>query len=246
MVLLNQCGIDPIIVHGGGPQINSLLERLNIKSQFVNGIRVTDSETMQVVQMVLAGTINKDIVSDINAAGGLAIGLCGKDANLIRAKQVTKTYRDPDSNIEKILDLGFAGEPSQVNPAILSLLQGSDIIPVIAPVAMGDDGTAYNVNADTAAGSIAGAIEAERLLLLTDVEGVKDKTGKVLKHITIAQAKEMIADGTAYGGMIPKLETCIDALEKGVKGVVIIDGRMPHSVLVELFTEEGAGTLVTA
>ncbi len=246
MVLLNQCGLDPVVVHGGGPQIEALLQRLQIKSEFVQGLRVTDAHTMEAVQMVLAGSINKQIVSEINAVGGMGIGLCGKDAGLIRARPLKRVVKDPDSNIEKVLDLGFVGEPDHVNPAILKLLQGSDMIPVIAPVGADANGVTYNINADTAAGAVAAAMQADRLLLLTDVPGVKDKNGKFLSNLTVSEAKAFIADGTATGGMIPKLETCIAAIEKGVKGVVILDGRAPHAALLELFTEHGVGTLITA
>ena len=246
MALLKQCGIDPVVVHGGGPQIASLLERLDIKSEFIQGLRVTDEQTMEAVQMVLAGSINKEIVSEINAVGGLGIGLCGKDANLIRVKPLTRTVKDPSSNIEKAIDLGFVGEPDFVTPSVLTLLQGSDIIPVIAPIGADQNGVTYNINADTAAGAVAGALAAERLLLLTDVPGVKDKSGKLIEKLTASEARALIADNVATGGMIPKLETCIDAIERGVKGVVILDGRAPHATLLELFTEHGAGTLITA
>lgn len=246
ITLLKQCGINPVVVHGGGPQIAGMLDRLNITSEFVQGLRVTTAETMEVVQMVLAGSINKDIVARINAEGGHAVGICGKDANMITAKPVQRTYKDPESNIEKVMDLGFVGDPETVDTKLLELFQGTEIIPVIAPVGADQEGNPYNINADTAAGAVAGALSATRLVLLTDVAGVKDKDGNFIPKLTVSEAKQLIADGTASGGMIPKLETCIHAVENGVEGVVILDGRAPHSLLLELFTEHGAGTLVTA
>ena len=245
IVLLQQCGIEPVVVHGGGPQIGNMLERLNIASEFIHGLRVTTAEAMQIVQMVLAGGINKDIVSAINTEGGQAVGLCGKDANLIMASSVKKTYKNPQTHISDVIDYGFAGEVTDIDTTLLECFRGTDIIPVVAPVGTDNMGNSYNINADTAAGAIAGKLQADRLLLLTDVAGVKDKDGNLIHTLTISQAKAMIADGTASGGMIPKLETCITALENGVKGVVILDGRVPHSILLELFTEHGIGTLVT-
>ncbi|MEM6602963.1 MAG: acetylglutamate kinase [Pseudomonadota bacterium] len=245
VTLLKQCGINPVIVHGGGPQIAQMLDKLNISSEFVQGLRVTNAETMEVVQMVLAGSINKDIVGLINAQGGHAVGLCGKDAHLILAKQLQRSYKDPESNIEKIMDLGFVGDPEKVDTKVLDLFHGSDIIPVIAPVGADQSGHPYNINADSAAGAIAGALKADRLLLLTDVPGVKNKDGTFLPKISVSQARAFIKDRTVTGGMIPKLETCIDAVENGVDGVVIIDGRAPHALLLELFTEHGAGTLIS-
>ena len=244
IVLLRQVGINAIVVHGGGPQIGRMLERLKIKSEFVDGLRVTDKETVDVVEMVLAGSINKEIVSAINSAGGLAVGLSGKDGNLIQAQRLRRTKRDPNSNIERILDLGLVGEPSQVNPHVLSFYERSDITPVIAPIGIGGGGETLNINADTAAGAIAGALGAKRLLMLTDVEGVLDKHGQLIAEMTVSQARRSIADGTIRGGMIPKIETCIDAVEKGVEGAVIIDGRVQHALLLELFTEYGVGTMV--
>ena len=244
IVLLRQVGINAIVVHGGGPQIGRMLERLKIKSEFVDGLRVTDKETVDVVEMVLAGSINKEIVSAINSAGGLAVGLSGKDGNLIQAQRLRRTKRDPNSNIERILDLGLVGEPSQVNPHVLSFYERSDITPVIAPIGIGGGGETLNINADTAAGAIAGALGAKRLLMLTDVEGVLDKQGQLIAEMTVSQARRSIADGTIRGGMIPKIETCIDAVEKGVEGAVIIDGRVQHALLLELFTEYGVGTMV--
>jgi len=244
VVLLKQCGIDPLVVHGGGPQIADMLKRLNIKSEFVNGLRVTNAETMQVVQMVLAGSLNKNIVSAIGAQGGLAVGLCGKDAQLITVKPLKPTYIDPETHQSKELDIGFVGEPTNVNTTVLDTFKGSDIIPVIAPIGTDKQGSPYNINADTAAGAIAGGLKTQRLLLLTDVAGVKDTDGTILPKITVSEAQKLIDTGVASGGMIPKLETCIKAVQQGVSGVVILDGRVPHAILLELFTNHGAGTLV--
>jgi acetylglutamate kinase len=245
IVLLKQSGMKPIVVHGGGPQIGAMLDKLGIKSEFKNGLRVTDKATVEIVEMVLAGSINKNIVSAINAEGGRAIGLCGKDGNLVTVQKATRTMRDPDSNIEREVDLGFVGEPKTVNPAMLDMVAKEDLIPVVAPVAPGEDGETYNVNADTFAGAIAGALKAARLLFLTDVPGVLDKQGRLIKELSKAEALALIADGTISGGMIPKVETCFDALERGVEAVVIVNGKTPHSVLLEIFTETGAGTLIT-
>lgn len=245
VVLLKQSGMKPIVVHGGGPQIGAMLDKLGIKSEFRAGLRVTDKATVEIVEMVLAGSINKNIVSAINAEGGRAIGLCGKDGNLVVVERATRTMRDPDSNIEKIVDLGFVGEPKTVNPAVLDMVAKEELIPVVAPVAPGEDGETYNVNADTFAGAIAGAMHATRLLFLTDVPGVLDKQGRLIKELSVADARGLIADGTISGGMIPKVETCIDALARGVEGVVIVNGKTPHAVLLEIFTETGAGTLIT-
>jgi len=244
ITLLRQSGVNPVVVHGGGPQIGKMLQRLNIVSEFKGGLRVTDRATVEVVEMVLAGSINKEIVQLINAEGGRAVGLCGKDGNLVTARKLTRTVVDPDSNIESVLDLGFVGEPDKVDPTVLKLVLKEDIIPVVAPVAPGEDGETYNINADTAAGAIAGALNATRLLFLTDVPGVLDKEGNLIKQLTVAKANELIADGTISGGMIPKVETCIEALERGVEGVVILNGKVPHAVLLELFTDGGAGTLI--
>jgi len=245
VVLLRQVGINPVVVHGGGPQIGEMLKRLKIKSRFLDGLRVTDKETVEVVEMVLSGSINKAIVSAINEAGGFAVGLSGKDGNLIRAEKLRRTKRDPDSNIERILDLGLVGEPHTITPHVLDFLEESDITPVIAPIGIGMEGETLNINADTAAGAIASALAARRLLMLTDVEGVLDAKGKLIPNISVGDAKALIADGTIDGGMIPKVETCIHAVENDVDGAVIIDGRVPHAVLLELFTEHGAGTLIT-
>jgi acetylglutamate kinase len=244
VVLLKQSGMKPIVVHGGGPQIGAMLDKLGIVSEFRDGLRVTDKATVEIVEMVLAGSINKAIVSAINAEGGRAIGLCGKDGNMVEVERVTRTMRDPDSNIEKVVDLGFVGEPKRVNPAVLDMVAKEELIPVVAPVAPGADGETYNVNADTFAGAIAGALGATRLLFLTDVPGVLDGAGKLIKDLSVAEARKLITDGTISGGMIPKVETCIDALDRGVEGVVIVNGKTPHAVLLEIFTEHGAGTLI--
>ncbi|AQT41565.1 acetylglutamate kinase [Bartonella apihabitans] len=244
IALLKQSGINPIVVHGGGPQIAKLLAKMGIESKFEGGLRVTDSKTVEVVEMVLAGSINKEIVAMINAEGEWAIGLCGKDGNMVFAEKARKTVIDPDSNIERILDLGYVGEPVEVDRTLLDLLARSEMIPVIAPVAPGRDGNTYNINADVFAGAIAGALKAKRLLFLTDVPGVLDKAGKLYKELTVKQCEELMRDGTISGGMIPKVETCIQAINRGVEGVVILNGKTAHSVLLELFTERGAGTLI--
>lgn len=244
VALLRQSGAEPIVVHGGGPQIGAMLEKVGIVSEFRNGLRVTDRATIEVVEMVLAGSLNKRIVADFNAQGARAIGLCGKDGDMVRVRRATKSERDPDSNIEKAIDLGFVGEPERIDRAVLDMVAGSGLIPVIAPLALGEDGETYNVNADTFAGAIAGAMDAKRLLFLTDVPGVLDRKGELIKQLTVAEARALIADGTISGGMIPKVETCIDALSGGVEGVVIVNGKVAHAVLLELFTRHGAGTLI--
>ncbi|MET4635866.1 acetylglutamate kinase [Kaistia defluvii] len=244
ITLLKLAGINPVVVHGGGPQINAMLTRLGIKSEWAGGMRITDKATVEVVEMVLAGSINKEIVQTITEAGGRAIGLTGKDGNMVTVKRLTRKVVDPDSNIEKVIDLGFVGEPTRVRTEVLEVLAKSEIIPVLAPVCAGEDGETYNVNADTFAGAIAGALDASRLLFLTDVPGVLDRDKNLIKELTVAEARAMIADGTISGGMIPKVETCIEALDRGVEGVVILDGKTPHAVLLELFTERGAGTLI--
>jgi len=244
VVLLKQVGINPIVVHGGGPQIGQMLEKLQIKSSFIDGLRVTDADTVQVVEMVLAGSINKMIVNEINSAAGKAIGICGKDANLIRAKRVSKTKKDPDSNIEKILNLGFVGEPSFVDPEVLTLFEDSDIIPVIAPIGVGENGETFNINADTAAGAIAAALRASKLIILSDVDGVLLPNKELVSHLNAATARQMIADGIITGGMIPKIETCINALDKGVGGAHILNGAVDNILLMEIFTESGAGTMI--
>ena len=245
MVLLRQVGIRPIVVHGGGPQIGAMLEKLQIKSEFVDGLRVTDQATIDVVEMVLSGSINKQIVAAINSAGGTAIGLSGKDGSLIRAERLTRVKRDPDSNIEKVIDLGLVGQPKTIAPHVLESFEGSDVIPVIAPIGVGPDGETLNINADTAAGAIAAATQASRMYMLTDVEGVLDKDGNLISELKVSEARDAIGDGVISGGMIPKIETCIDAIQGGVDGAAIIDGRVAHTVLVELFTAGGAGTLIT-
>jgi acetylglutamate kinase len=244
IALLKQSGIDPIVVHGGGPQIGAMLTRMGIESKFEGGLRVTDQKTVEIVEMVLAGSINKEIVALINAEGEWAIGLCGKDGNMVFAEKAQKKFKDPDSNIERVLDLGFVGEPVEVDRTLLDLLAHSEMIPVIAPVAPGRDGHTYNINADTFAGAIAGAVKAARLLFLTDVPGVLDKNKNLIKELSVSEAHKLIADGTISGGMIPKVETCIEAIQRGVEGVVILNGKTPHAVLLELLTEHGAGTLI--
>ncbi|HEX3440162.1 MAG TPA: acetylglutamate kinase [Pseudolabrys sp.] len=244
IVLLEQTAINPVVVHGGGPQIAAMLTKLGIKSEFADGLRITDAATVEIVEMVLAGSINKQIVGYINAAGGKAIGLSGKDGNMVQAKKVTRTVTDPDSNIERVIDLGFVGEPDKVDLTVLNHVLGKEMIPVLAPVASSANGGTFNVNADTFAGAIAGALKAKRLLLLTDVPGVLDKSKKLIPQLSIADARKLIADGTISGGMIPKVETCIYALDQGVEGVVIMDGKVPHAVLLELLTDHGLGTLM--
>jgi acetylglutamate kinase len=244
IVLLKQAGVNPVVVHGGGPQIGSLLERLNIRSEFKGGLRVTDRETVDVVEMVLAGSVNKEIVTAINAQGGKAVGISGKDANLMRARKIERMWKDPDSNIEEILDLGFVGEPIAVDPHIIDVIVQSDLIPVVAPIGLSPNGETLNINADTFAAALATAMKAKRLLLLTDVEGVLDKNGQLIKSLTTSEAQELIEDGTISGGMIPKIEGCLDVIAEGVEAVVIINGKVPHAVLLELFTEHGAGTLI--
>lgn len=244
IVLLKQVGINPVVVHGGGPQIGQMLERLKIQSDFVDGLRVTDRDTVDVVEMVLAGSINKQVVGAINAAGGTAIGISGKDGNLLRAEKLRRTKRDSDSNIERIVDLGFVGEPSEVNEEVILTLARSDMIPVIAPVGAGANGETYNINADTAAGAVASAVGARRLLMLTDVAGVMDKNGNLISEMSVAEARRYMADGTITGGMIPKVETCIKAVEGNTEAAVILDGRAPHAMLLEIFTHHGVGTLL--
>ncbi len=241
MVLLEQSGVNPVVVHGGGPQIGAMLGKLGIKSEFADGLRVTDKATVEVVEMVLAGSINKQIVGFINNAGGRAIGLCGKDGNMVTARKVERS----ESDGKPAIDLGFVGDPAKVDATVLEQVLGRELIPVLAPVALGAEGETYNVNADTFAGAIAGALNAKRLLLLTDVPGVLDKDKNLIKELRISEIPALIADGTITGGMIPKVETCIYAIEQGVEGVVILDGKIPHAVLIELLTDHGAGTLIT-
>ena len=244
IVLLRQVGLYPIIVHGGGPQIGAMLKRLNVKSKFIDGLRVTDEETMKIAEMVLVGSINKEIVSAINEAGGRAAGLCGKDSNLIKAKKLVRTKRDESSNVERVLDLGLVGEPDVIDPHILKCFEHSDITPVIAPIGSGPNGETFNINADTAAGAIAQALGAKRLIMLTDVSGVLDKNGKLILEMSADEARTAMADGTISGGMIPKVETCLNAVDQGVEAAVISDGRIPHGILVEFFTPGGAGTMI--
>jgi acetylglutamate kinase len=244
IALLKQVGINPVIVHGGGPQINAMLTRLAIKSTFVDGLRVTDAAMVEVVEMVLAGTVNKQVAALINRAGALAVGISGKDGGLIRARKLRRTVQDPDSEIEKALDLGFVGEPAFIDTRVIHALTGAGLIPVIAPVGTGEDGETYNINADTVAGAVAGALNANRLLMLTDVAGVLDKDKKLIPELLVSQIPGFIEDGTISGGMIPKVETCIEAVRQGVKGATILDGRVPHALLLELFTEGGIGTLI--
>jgi acetylglutamate kinase len=244
IALLKQVGINPVIVHGGGPQINAMLDRLEIKSSFVDGLRITDAAMVEVVEMVLSGTVNKQIAGLINQAGALAVGISGRDGGLIRAKKLARTTRDPGSKIESVLDLGFVGEPGHIDTRVIHALTGAGLIPVIAPVGTGEDGQVYNINADTAAGAIAGALNASRLLMLTDVAGVLDKSGALMEDISLAAIPGLIENGTISGGMIPKVLTCIEAVKQGVKGATILDGRVPHALLLELFTEGGIGTLI--
>lgn len=246
IVLLKQSGVHPIVVHGGGPQIGAMLERLNITSEFKHGLRVTDETTIDIVEMVLAGSINKQIVADINRQGGQAVGISGKDGNLMRAKKLEKQAIDPDSKLLQAVDLGFVGAPEQVNPHIIEALIGNGLIPVIAPLGIDQYGQTLNINADTFAGAVAAEMKAKRLLLLTDVEGVLDQDEALIKMLTISEAQTLIEDGTISGGMIPKIETCMSVVEQGVEAVVIINGRVHHAVLLELFTEHGAGTLLGA
>jgi acetylglutamate kinase len=244
IVLLEQTAINPVVVHGGGPQIEAMLKRLGIKSEFAAGLRITDAATIEIVEMVLAGSINKQLVSYMNEAGGKAVGLSGKDGNMVIARKATRQIRDPETNDQILVDLGFVGEPAKVDVMVLNQILGRELIPVLAPVAAAENGGTYNVNADTFAGAVAGALKAKRLLLLTDVPGVLDRSKSLITELSVNDARRLIADGTISGGMIPKVETCIEALDQGVEGVVILDGKVPHAVLLELFTDYGAGTLI--
>jgi len=244
IALLKQVGVNPVVVHGGGPQINAMLDRLKIKSSFVDGLRVTDASMVEVVEMVLAGTVNKHVAGLINQAGALAVGICGKDGGLIRARKLQRTVVDPNSHIERVLDLGFVGEPERVDVRVIHALTGAGLIPVIAPVGVGDDGQTYNINADTVAGAVAGALGAKRLLMLTDVPGVLDEQKRVIPDLTLAEVEAGVTSGMISGGMIPKVENCAEAVRQGVGGAVILDGRMPHACLLELFKEGGIGTLI--
>ncbi|SDG36666.1 N-acetylglutamate kinase [Limimonas halophila] len=244
IALMKHVGINPVIVHGGGPQIGRMLERLNVQSQYVDGLRITDAETVEVVEMVLAGTINKQIVSTINAEGGTAVGLSGKDGALIEASKLQRKTRDPDSQIERVVDLGFVGEPKHINAGVIASMENAGMIPVIAPIGWGPNGETFNINADTAAGAIAAALGATRLLMLTDVPGVSDQNGALIPELSPDQTRYAIGDGTISGGMIPKVETCLHAVEQGVEASVILDGRVPHCLLLETFTDRGVGTII--
>ncbi len=244
VTLLKQAGMNPVIVHGGGPQINAMLDQLKIESRFAAGLRVTDQATVEVVEMVLAGSVNKQLVAAVTRAGGHAVGLCGKDGAMVRARRVARAVKEPDSDVERLVDLGLVGEPERVNRRLLDTLIEGGAIPVIAPIAFSAEGETLNVNADTFAGAIAGALGAKRFLLLTDVAGVLDRDRRLIQELSLAEARALVADGTVSGGMIPKLETCIYAIEQGVEGVVILDGRVPHALLLELLTDHGAGTLI--
>ena len=244
IVLLQQVGMLPVIVHGGGPQIGEMLKKLKIKTEFINGLRVTDSATIDVVEMVLSGVTNKSIVTAISNSGAKAVGISGKDGNLITAKRLTKIDDNSDSNVENAVDLGYVGEPEKIDPQVIKALINEKMIPVIAPVGIGDDGLTYNINADTAAGAISAAMKASRMIMLTDVTGVLDKKGNLIPELTIDQALDLIENKVVVGGMIPKVKTCIAAVQGGAEASVIMDGRMPHSLLLELFTEHGVGTII--
>lgn len=244
IVLLKQVGINPIVVHGGGPQIGKMLDRLKIQSSFIDGLRVTDAATVEIVEMVLCGSINKQIVAEINSAGGIAVGLSGKDGGLIEARKLRRSVRDPDSNIEKILDLGFVGEPTRINPTLLQEFSESNIIPVIAPIGIGASGETFNINADTAAGTIAAAIGAAKLMILTDVSGVLNENKELISELSFSEVRKLIKDKVITGGMIPKVETCLHALENDCEAAHILDGRLPHVLLLETFTKFGAGTMI--
>ena len=246
VVLLKAVGINPVVVHGGGPQIGAMLKKVGVESQFVDGLRITDRQTAEVAEMVLSGAINKELVGWIAGAGGKAIGISGKDGGLVTARKLTRTTKDPDSHIERVLDLGFVGEPERIDTSVIETISAAGLIPVIAPIAPGTDGETYNINADTMAGAVAAALGASRLFLLTDVAGVLDKQGRLLTDLRPADIARLQADGTISGGMIPKLETCIHAVEAGCEAAVVLDGRVPHAMLLEIFTSEGAGTLIRA
>ena len=246
IALLKQVGVNPVVVHGGGPQINAMLKRLAIQSTFVDGLRVTDAPMVEVVEMVLAGSVNKHVTGLINGAGALAVGICGKDGGLIRARKLSRTVKDPGSRIERVLDLGFVGEPAEIDVRVIHALTGAGLIPVIAPVAQSEDGQTYNINADTVAGAVAGALGAKRLLMLTDVPGVLDGDKRLIPELSIADVERLCAEGVIHGGMIPKVETCVSAVRAGVKGAVILDGKLPHACLLEMFLQGGIGTLIRA
>ncbi|NVD28536.1 acetylglutamate kinase [Parasphingorhabdus flavimaris] len=244
IVLLKAVGINPVVVHGGGPQIGAMLARVGVESEFVDGLRVTTKETAEIAEMVLSGAINKELVSWIGQAGGSAIGISGKDGGFVKATKLRRTNRDPDSNIERIIDLGYVGEPKRVDRSVVDRISAAGMIPVIAPIGVGDDGATYNINADTMAGAVASALRAARLFLLTDVPGVLDKQGELLTDLDPAKIQALVDEGTISGGMIPKLETCVKAVQEGVDAAVVLDGRIPHAMLLEIFTSKGAGTLV--
>ena len=244
IVLLKAVGINPVVVHGGGPQIGAMLARVGVQSEFVDGLRVTTKETAEIAEMVLSGAINKELVSWIGQAGGSAIGISGKDGGFVKATKLRRTNRDPDSNIERIIDLGYVGEPKKVDRSVVDMISAAGMIPVIAPIGVGDDGATYNINADTMAGAVASALRAARLFLLTDVPGVLDKQGELLTDLDPAKIQALVDEGTISGGMIPKLETCVKAVQEGVDAAVVLDGRIPHAMLLEIFTSKGAGTLV--
>lgn len=245
IVLMKLVGMNPVVVHGGGPQIGSLLERLQINTEFVDGMRVTDRETMDVVEMVLGASVNKDIVSLLNRNGGRAIGITGKDGDLIRARKLNVTRQTPEMQAPEIIDIGHVGEVASINKEVIEVLINSNFIPVIAPIGVGPDGQSYNINADLVAGKVAEVLQAEKLMLLTNIEGLMDKDGKVLTGLSTEQVNELIADGTIYGGMLPKIGCALDAVTEGVASAHIIDGRVPHAVLLEIFTDQGVGTLIT-
>ncbi len=244
IVLLKAVGINPVVVHGGGPQIGAMLERIGVESKFVDGLRVTTKETAEIAEMVLSGAINKELVSWIEQAGGSAIGISGKDGGFVKATKLRRTERDPDSNIERIIDLGYVGEPKKVDRSVVDMISTAGMIPVIAPIGVGEDGATYNINADTMAGAVASALRAARLFLLTDVPGVLDKQGELLTDLDPKKIQALVDEGTISGGMIPKLETCVKAVQEGVDAAVVLDGRIPHAMLLEIFTSKGAGTLV--
>ncbi|MGB1360662.1 MAG: acetylglutamate kinase [Alphaproteobacteria bacterium] len=246
MVLLKEIGINPIVVHGGGPQIGEMLDKVNVQSEFKNGIRVTDKATMEVAQMVLCGPVNQTIVQAINKAGGMGVGISGVDGNMLTVEKMAVKDENSDSNIEKVVDMGFVGTPTKFDATLLEILTNTNAIPVVSPISIGECGNIFNVNADSAAGAIASGMKAKRLVLLTDIEGVLDGDKKLVSELNVASAKRMIKDGVAVGGMIPKIETCIKAIEDGLEGAVITDGRLAHSVLMEVLTEKGSGTLITA
>ncbi len=244
VVLMKLVGINPVVVHGGGPQIGSLLERIGKESRFVDGMRVTDSETMDVVEMVLGGLVNKEIVNLINRHGGRAVGLTGKDGGMIRARKMTMTRENPEQQDPEIIDIGHVGEVDKIDPALVHMLDGGDFIPVVAPIGVGDDGASYNINADLVAGKLAQVLQAEKLILLTNTSGLLDKSGQLLTGLSAAEVDTLIADGTIHGGMLPKIGCALDAVNGGVRSAHIIDGRVPHAVMLELFTDEGVGTLI--